>query len=231
MVEQAFGPEIQAALFDIDGTLTTGGYVWAPLIKSDNIQLRRKLWLYGTGFPHYAASKTHLVSQQKFRDRWVRLMAWMTTDWTDQQVADVSRAIVDIVLLPNLRTDMVRILRKHREKGHMVILVSTMFSTIVSEMAQEVGANAGLGSVIEFENGRSQGRIVGQTCSGARKIAAVARYLREVNSTIQLGQCAGYADSRSDIPFLAGVGLPIATYPDEQMNSAAISRQWHTITG
>ncbi len=217
---------VKAALFDIDGTLTTGGKLWYPLVKSPDVPAWRRAWLYATAYPHYMLSYRGWVSQAHFRDRWVRMMAWLTTGWTREQVQALSAHIVDDVLLTHLREDMVALLHEHRAEGRPTILVSTMFGCIVRTFNEHVGAETALGSEVEFRGDVSTGRIVGQTCSGERKAAFVKRYLAEHHPQISLADCVAYADSHSDISFLASVGHPVAVYPDDEMRAAAQSRGW-----
>ncbi len=224
-------PDIQAALFDIDGTLTTGGPVWKALITSPDVPVMRKMWLYGTAFPHYMLSKARVLDQAAFRDRWVRLMAWLMTGWSAAQVDDICDEIVSGMLAPNLRADVVELLRRHQAQGHAVILVSTMFERIVARLAEQLDADAGLGSVVTFANGTCSGKIAGQTCSGGRKIDFVRHYLAQRKPAIGLEACVAYADSASDIPFLEGAGVSVAVYPDDAMRAAAEARHWEIYDG
>lgn len=222
---------VRAALFDIDGTLTSGGEVWSVLIHSPLVSRARKSWLYGSGMPHYLLSKTGLVSQSGFRDRWVRLMAWLMKDWPEAQVQAMVTRLSQGALIPALRADVVDILRQHQAAGHPVLLVSTMFTGIVSDFAHHLGVAAPLGSVVGMANGRCLGRIEGPTCSGARKLDFARRYLEQHHPGIALADCAAYADSRSDIPFLGGAGYPVAVYPDDAMHAAARQQGWAVFGG
>jgi HAD superfamily hydrolase (TIGR01490 family) len=195
-------------------------------VKSPDVQPWRRAWLYASAWPQYGLSKAGVISQAGFRDRWVRLMAMLMTGWTSQQVQAVCQGIVDVSLVPMLRPDVVGILRQHRAQGQPVLLVSTMFEEIVQALAEHVGADAGLGSRLGLRDGCCTGKIVGQTCSGARKLAFARIYLAKHRPELALDDCAAYADSRSDIPFLSGVGYPVAVYPDEAMRRAALERGW-----
>ncbi|MCZ7656263.1 MAG: HAD-IB family hydrolase [Rhodocyclaceae bacterium] len=216
-------------MFDIDGTLTTGEDVWGPLIHSSNVTAWRKIWLYGSGLPHYVLSKLRVANQARFRERWVRLMAWLMTDWRAAQVAAACKSVVHDALLPHLRHDMVEVLRAHQESGHHTVLVTTMFQPIAERFAQQVGADKGIGTRLRFSGDAASGRIDGETCSGARKLAFASIYLSERFPDMALESCAAYADSRSDIPFLAGVGFPAAVYPDATMRQAAEQHGWPVI--
>jgi HAD superfamily hydrolase (TIGR01490 family) len=224
-------PNVRAALFDIDGTLTSGGEVWSALITAPDVSWFKRTWLYVSAMPHYMLSKTGIVSQVGFRDRWVRLMAWLVAGWSVQQAQAIYGQIVAEGLLPMLRPDVVDSLKQHKALGHPVVLVSTMFEGVVSGFAEHVGADTGLGSQVEFRDGRCMGRIVGQTCSGLRKVDFARRYLEQHHPGLSLADCAAYADSRSDIPFLAGVGYPVAVYPDEAMRAAALEHGWPIYEG
>jgi len=223
--------EVRAALFDIDGTLTTGGEVWGPLLKSPDVPSWRKGWLYVTAMPHYGLSKAGVVSQAGFRDRWVRLMAWLMTGWRYDRVQVLCSTIVRDHLIPALRPDVVKILKQHSAAGHPVILVSTMFREIVNDLAERVGADAGLGSEVEIRDKVCTGRIAGQTCAGVRKLEVARHYLDQRFPAFSLDVCAAYADSASDIPFLSGMGYPVAVYPDAAMRAAASERGWPIYEG
>jgi HAD superfamily hydrolase (TIGR01490 family) len=224
-------PAVRAALFDIDGTLTAGGEVWGPLVKSPDVLPLRKAWLYATAMPHYRLSRAGVVSQTAFRDRWVRLMAWLMTGWRYNQVQALCSAIVRDHLTPALRPDVVGILTQHKTAGHPVILVSTMFGEIVRGLAEQVGADTGLGSEVEIRDGVSTGRVVSETCSGARKLNFAKRCLEQRFPDLSLDACAAYADSASDILFLSGVGHPVAVYPDAAMRATASERGWPIYEG
>jgi putative phosphoserine phosphatase/1-acylglycerol-3-phosphate O-acyltransferase len=218
-------------LFDIDGTLTSGGEVWAALIHSPYVSRLKKGWLYASGMPHYLISKVGIVSQAGFRDRWVRLMAWLMAGWHEPQARAHYDQIMIEGLLPMLRADVLEVLKQHQASGHPVILVSTMFEGIVQGFAAHIGADAGLGTRAEFRDGRCTGRVIGETCSGGRKVEFARRYLQEHHAGVSLDEVAAYADSRSDIPFLAGAGYPVATYPDDAMRAAALDRGWAVYEG
>jgi len=224
-------PGVRAALFDIDGTLTSGGDVWEPLRKSPDVPSLRRAWLYVAAMPHYGLSKAGIVSQAGFRDRWVRWMAWLTTGWRYDQVQAICSRIVRDRLMPVLRPGVVEILNQHKAASHPVILVSTMFESIVHDLAEQVGADAGLGSELEIHDEVCTGRIVGETCSGVRKLDFAGRYLRQHFPDLSLEVCTAFADSTSDIAFLSGVGHPVAVYPDAAMRAAASERGWPIFEG
>ncbi len=214
----------RAALFDIDGTLTTGGDVWGVLLKQ--ISRSRKRQLYATVLPRYTLSRIGIISEADFRDRWVRLMAGLMKGWPEKRVLSIYEQITDRVLLPALRKDVINILKQHQNQGHPVILASNMFEGIVQRFAAAIGADAGLGSRVAMRNGYCAGRIEGLTCSGERKVIAAREYLSREHPHIQVEQCAGYGDSRSDIGFLSHVGYPVAVYPDSALRATAREHAW-----
>ncbi len=219
--------DVRAALFDIDGTLTSGGEAWSELLNAPEVGRGRKLWLYARALPPYALTRINALDQAVFRDRWVRLMAGLMAGWTAARVKQLCEQIVERSLVPALRPDVVRLLEAHKDRGHVVVLVSTMFEGVVDGLARRLGADRGLGSVLAFTDGsRCAGRIDGPTCSGARKLDFARAYLEMALPGTALSACAAYADSASDIPFLSGVGRPAAVYPDEPMRAVARAKGW-----
>ena len=222
---------VRAALFDVDGTLTSGGSVWRPLLRSPDVSPAKKAWLYATAMPHYLLSKGRMASQAGFRDRWVRLMAWLMAGWSVEAVEEICQEVASTQLAPNLRLDVVDILKQHQQHGHYVVLVSTMFEGIVQEIARLLGADVGLGSRVAVQDGRCLGRVEDMTCSGERKVQFVREHLAQRPERISLAECAAYADSRADFPLLASVGYPVAVYPDSAMRAYAEKRGWRVFGG
>ena len=222
-------PDVRAALFDIDGTLTSGGRPWIELVGSSEVGKLHKAWLYLTGMPHYGLSRIGVADPAAFRDRWVRLMAGLMIGWREDEVQAMCKRIVERSLVPVLRSDVVQRLEAHKAQGHTVVLVSTMFEAITQTLALHGGADRGLGSVVAIRDGACAGKIVGQTCSGPRKLSFAQTYLATVLPGVTLDQCAAYADSASDIPFLSGVGHPAAVYPDDRMRAVAEENGWPII--
>lgn len=226
-------PAARAALFDIDGTLTDAsqGNAWDALIHAPETSALKRSWLYATALPHHLLSKTGIVSQAGFRDRWARLMAWLMAGWSAADVQAVCERIVTQCLIPVVRSDVVALLKQHIDAGQPVVLVSTMFEPIVQGFAAHVGATTGVGSVLGFQDGMCTGKIVGETCTGERKVTFAQRYLAQHHPALDLAECAAYADSASDVPFLAGIGLPTAIYPDDTMRAEAAARGWPIYAG
>jgi HAD superfamily hydrolase (TIGR01490 family) len=215
-----------AAFFDIDGTLTQGGEAWGALLTWPDVNRMKKAWLYTTALPHHLLSRTRVVSQEGFRDRWIHLMAWMVAGWPATQVQTLCDRTVHDHLAPMLRPDVVNVLKQHQAQGHRVVLISTMFEGFVGGLARYLGADAGLGSGLEMRDGVCTGRIAGPTCLGPRKVVFAQSYLERNLPDVSLDSCFAYADSRSDIPLLAAVGNPVVTYPDDVMRAAALQRGW-----
>ncbi len=218
--------DIQAALFDIDGTLTTGEDFWDVLIYSPKVSLARRTQLYAKTVPIYALVKGHLANQARFRSRWVHYMAGLMRGWEAAEVDALCNDIVRERLVPGLRPDVVRLLNGHKAAGHPVLLVSTMFESIVRGLAQHLGADVGIGTPVEMHDGYCTGCVVGETCSGTQKAQYVQRYFETHTPELSLAACAAYADSQSDVPFLMAVGHPTAVYPDHAMRRAAEQHRW-----
>ncbi len=174
-------PNVRAALFDIDGTLNHGRRRVGGAHPLAGCQPIKRAWLYATAMPHYLLSKTGVVSQAGFRDRWVRLMAWLMAGWSEQQAQAHLRSDRDRGgCCRCCRSDVVEILKQHKALGHPVILVSTMFEGIVSGICRACWRERrAWDHRSSFAMGAVPGRVIGETCSGARKVDFARRYLEQ----------------------------------------------------
>ncbi len=214
-----------AALFDVDGTLVNG-HVWTGILAHPDINRWQVRRLYARTMPRLLWRRLYLLSETGFRDRWVRGLAGLLRGWTVQQVEALAAWVAADFLLSTYRPDAVALLRRHKEQGHRVILVSTMFTHVLAQIADYLGADAWLGTSLDIKDGRVSGRVNGVSCVGPRKLDFVRDYLAAHAPGVTLANCAAYADSFSDALLLGAVGRPVAVYPDDQLRQIAREQGW-----
>jgi HAD superfamily hydrolase (TIGR01490 family) len=217
--------DVRAAFFDVDGTLVDG-HVWSGVLAYPQTPRSRARVFWAGQMPHYLLRKAGLVSQARFRDGWVRGLAGLVRGWSAAQLEALAAWIATDYLAPTYRPDVIDILNTHVEAGVPVALVSTMFAPVVEAIAAHLGAEAGLGTALEFEGGVYTGRVAGTPCAGARKLDFMRAYLAEHAPGVELAQVAAFSDSFSDAPMLEAVGYPAAVYPDDRLRAAAEAGGW-----
>lgn len=208
------------AFFDIDGTLITES-VWDSFLRQPEIAPGKR-GVYARFLPTFTARKLGIIQEARFREAWVRQMARLMRGWTRRQVDGLFDRIIDQDFGDCFRTDVGAKAREHVANGDRVILVSGMFDGFSARFARLLSAEAGIGTVLGFEGDTCTGRIVGRGCAGEEKPGYMRRYL----GSDDLSAVYGYADSYSDVPMLAAVGKPCATYPDEQLRAHAVAHGW-----
>ncbi|MCP9485776.1 MAG: HAD-IB family hydrolase [Gaiellaceae bacterium MAG52_C11] len=130
---------------------------------------------------------------------------------------------METVLRPLVYSDPLELVRRHRERGEPVYIVSATLQEIVEELARELGFDGALGSTCEIEDGVYTGVSL-RACHGEGKAAAV----REVAAVegIDLAASTAYSDSHTDLPFLEAIGNPVAVNPDRRLRVIAEERGW-----
>ena len=122
--------------------------------------------------------------------------------------------------------DLLYFLKKHKQDGDLIFLVSGGPVGLLERIAQEIGADYAVGTRHEVINGRYTGRPVLPACQGPNKPALAKALIAEKGLEIDLEASYAYADSGGDIPLLEMVGHPIAVYPDEGLKPVAVERGW-----
>ena len=144
-------------------------------------------------------------------------------------VADL-RAIVGDAMEPILRPlvydEPLHLVRRHRERGEKVYIVSATLHEIVEHIAEDLGFDGAVGSACEIVDGVYTGRSL-RAVHGAGKADAV-RALAAAEG-FDLAACTAYSDSYSDVPFLEAVGHPVAANPDRKLRRIARERGWPVV--
>ncbi|MFE2911667.1 HAD family hydrolase [Kitasatospora indigofera] len=106
-------------------------------------------------------------------------------------------------------------LRRHREAGAALVLVSGSFSPCLAPLARAVGAAYTLATEPLVERGRYTGEVV-RPMIGAGKRAAVLDLLA-FHPGVDPARCYAFGDHISDLPMLECVGHPRVVGGDAQL--------------
>ena len=220
-----------AAFFDIDGTLVGGASIWRGIWDYHFVKRRRRdrpiRFVFGNALRGARLARRG-ASRDEFTAASAEAVSTIFAGLTPAEAREMFVWIWQRTLLPGLRSDVVARLREHRARGHLVALVSATLEGLVEIVAEQVGADAALGSRLEVADGRYTGRMLPQVCLGAHK-AERARALLAQWGEVDLAASFAYADSGHDAPLLELVGHPVAVYPDPSLHALARARGWEVL--
>jgi phosphatidylglycerophosphatase C len=194
--------EVVVAAFDVDGTLTHSGSVFA--------------WLSAVAGLRSAAAASARLSP---RLGLAALRGGETADVTKEQlfesllrgrrveeVAQASVAFAERHLAKHLRTDTKARLDWHRAKGHRVVLVSASPELYVGRIGELVGADGVVATRLAVDgSGVLTGHYDGRNCRGAEKFSRVTSWMRAeglLGSSEQMPCLWAYGNSRGDLRLL-----------------------------
>lgn len=208
------------AFFDIDGTLITES-IWDYFLRQPEIAPHKRS-VYARFLPTFAARKLGFTQEPAFREAWVKQMARLMKGWQRARVDALFDRIIFDDFGDRFRPDVATRVREHRTNGDRVVLVSGMFEGFAARFARLLDAEAGIGTILDFQSDTCTGTIRGSGCAGEEKPRFMQRFL----ASDDLSRAHGYADSYSDVPMLTAVGSPVATYPDDQLRAHALAQGW-----
>lgn len=207
---------MRLAIFDVDGTLMTGKSTekrFIPWLIHHGClgprQLAAMVWHVPRRFPVYGR---HVFRKNK---------AYLA-GLSQRVVAEQAARFVDSLPETDWVPASLEALRGHRERGETVVLLSGTLQPIIDALAARVGADAAVGTICDFENGR----YTSKPPSRHPFYHAKAELLDEICSShgATAGDVVAYADSRFDVPLLERVGEPVAVGPDRALASWARAR-------
>jgi HAD superfamily hydrolase (TIGR01490 family) len=130
------------------------------------------------------------------------------------------------VLRPLVYAEPLDLVRRHRERGEPVYIVSATLQEIVELVAHDLGFDGAIGSTCEIVDGVYTGKVL-RAAHGRGKAEAV-RALAAAEG-LDLAASTAYSDSHTDLPFLEAVGHPVAVNPDRALRREAAARGWPVV--
>jgi len=139
--------------------------------------------------------------------------------FTPEGMRELVAEAMEPVLRPLVYAEPLQLVRRHRERGDAVYIVSATLQEIVQAIADDLGFDGALGTVCEVDDGLYTGRAV-----RALHAENKARCIGELG--FDLAASTAYSDSHTDLPFLEAVGHPVAANPDRRLRRIAAARGW-----
>lgn len=217
-----------AAIFDLDGTLYDG-HIWLALKRHHETHRVKRLALYAyiaTHMPLWPLYSLGLLSAAQFYAMWGRHMSWLMGGLTLEEANSVFEWVTEEDVVPNLRHDVVSVLRDHQRRGHRVILLSGTFQPLLQVVGDQLGVEDVVGTELAVRNGRYTGHIVPPVCMAEGKAKRLRAFVDAHGEHIDLSASYAYADGPIDLPALESVGHPAAVYPGPRLASIAEQRGW-----
>jgi HAD superfamily hydrolase (TIGR01490 family) len=219
------------AIFDFDGTLTTG-HLWAGISSHHHQKKVKRMAVYLyilSHMPFWLAAKLKVYSEEKNRAKWGADLPVLFKGFTREEMEKVFDWVTDHYFVPRLRPDVLAVLKEHQKQGHKIMLLSGMFSEFLEVVGRRIGVDYVVGSRLEIVNSRCTGRIVPPLCFGENKAVMLSAYIKQKQLAVDCTLSSAYADSIFDSPVFRLVGRPVATYPDKKLYRLASAERWQII--
>lgn len=214
-----------AAFFDIDKTLVNGASLLflARAARSLGIVSLRDLARFGLKAMTFRRHGERQSVLDEVRDRGMQLLAGHPAE----RLHAVAEKVVG-TMQPRIWPETRALLQAHLDAGHEVYLISATPDFLAQELAQSLGATAGIGSGLEIVDGVFTGRFTSGTMHGPEKARAAEALMHDRG--FDAADCYAYSDSSNDLPLLTAVGTAVAVNPDSALERHARSEGWRVLT-
>lgn len=215
------------ALFDLDGTLIPGDSDHAFgefMIELGWADAERHRLRNDEFYRQYLAGTLDIAEYVDFSTR-----AWRTR--TPDEQRDASARFLAEVMQPQMRRPAFDLLRRHREAGDLVAIVTATNEFITRPIADAFGVEHLLAVQLERDpGGAATGRIAGVPSFREGKIARMHQWLAGLGHTLAgFEHSVFYSDSTNDLPLLEIVSEPVATNPSPALEAIARERGWRIL--
>lgn len=213
------------AFFDVDNTLMRGASMyhlaWGAYTRG---YLRpRDIMRFSWQQARFIAVGENRKHLEVVRERALGIVAGHSAS----EFRELAESIFDRAIERRLWPESVSLAREHLAKGHQVWLVSATPIDIAQVIAKRLGLTGALGTVLEIEDGRFTGRLIGPALHGPTKAVAAKKLATSIGA--DLSECWAYSDSENDIPLLELAGHRIVVNPDASLLRHAKQNEWEIL--
>jgi len=208
-----------AAFFDLDNTIlkiNSGESFLRRAYKNGFLSNRRLIHAYCLGILYKFKVIDPLAIIEK-------LNGWLAKAPVND-IETLCNEIVEKDLIPAIHPEMIPEIKKHKEKGAIVVILSSVIAPVCLRLAEYLEMDSVICSEMEVINQRYTGRPIGKFCFRDEKLSRMNQYLHNNNYAHE--ESYYYADSIDDLPVLQSVGHPVCVNPDKNLEKIAREKNW-----
>jgi len=132
------------------------------------------------------------------------------------------------VIKPNITKKSRELIKKHKDKGDTLLIITATNSFITRPIAKELGVDNLLATEPKIVDGKYTTEIEGTPCFQAGKVSRLNTWLKENKQSLKAS--IFYSDSHNDLSLLEIVDTAVAVDPDEILREIALKRNWEIIS-
>lgn len=126
----------------------------------------------------------------------------------EEELAELVKAFYDERLKNILYDDALEMMKKLKNEGYDIYLISASPEFYVNEFYNIKEVNKVIGTKFGFENGTFVRKMVGNNCKGEEKVRRLKEVLKDEKIEVDFKESYMFSDSLSDKPLLDLVGKP-----------------------
>lgn len=211
-----------ASYFDVDGTLTRTNLLHPLVFYMLNQQ--NPVRAAGRLFKEALRAPVLFASEQIDRGTFNELLFKGYAGISEDRLLELADEAFDAVMRPALYQDALSLVKRAKQAGHRVVLISGSPDFLLERLARVLDADDVIGNRLEFRDGIATGRVLRPLVAGPEKARLIKAHAKQHG--FDLDRCAAYSDSMSDVPMLSVVGRPAAVNPDFRLRALARTHRW-----
>ena len=211
-------------LFDLDHTLLPldSDYEWGQFMSRigavDPVEFKRRNAEF---YEQYQAGTLDPVAYLEF--------AFGTlARFQRPQLDAFHRQFMEEVIRPALKPSALDLVRRHRDDGDLVVIITATNRFVTGPIAGEFGVEHLIAAEPDVDaQGNITGAFRGTPPYGAGKVTNLHNWLAARGQSLEdFERSTFYSDSQNDIPLLQAVTHPVATNPNALLGAHAKARGW-----
>jgi HAD superfamily hydrolase (TIGR01490 family) len=221
---------VKLTLFDLDHTLLPidSDYSWGVFTTqigwTDPVEFNRRNDEF---FAQYKAGTLDINDYVRFATDAIR------THGATESIAAHARFMSDVVK-KNLKFEALDLVRKHRDAGDTVLIVTATNDFVTRPIAKLFEVDELIAVELEYDHapggtGWITGAIKGVPSAREGKVTRMAQWLSSRGLGWPDVESTFYTDSINDLTLLEKVNHPIATNPDDRLRGVATERGWRIL--
>ncbi len=200
MIRQGF------ALFDMDGTVTRGDSIMPMIRYAVKTKFAKAYCLPGIALA-YLGYFFHIIDDTRAKEMALSFLCGKTSEEVNAFAESFCQDVLIKRIYPCAREEM----KKHREEGRLVVLVTASPDFYLKPLVKELDLSGVIGTRADITpDGMYTGHIGGRNCRGIEKPLRIAEYLAARGYELDTDNSYAYGDSGHDWHMMSLVKHPVA---------------------